>query len=149
MKKTILLPKITKFKKQQKGHLKQIERKKSASNLYYGIYGLKVLKYSRLDSRQLEAARKQISRNLKKQEKLWIRAVPDIPVTSKPKEIRMGKGKGAVDYWVIRVKSGQTLFELSYMLPKKAQIILLSAAKKLAVPCAFISNIKKVKGNII
>lgn len=144
MKKTVLLPKITKFKKQQKGHLQAIERKNSATKLYYGIYGLKVLKYSRLDSKQLEAARKQISRNLRKQEKLWIRAIPDIPVTSKPKEVRMGKGKGAVDYWIVRIKSGQTLFELSYMLPKKAQIILLSAAKKLAVPCAFISNTKKI-----
>jgi large subunit ribosomal protein L16 len=70
MKKTILLPKITKFKKQQKGHLKSIERKQSATSLYYGIYGLKVLKYSRLKSQQLESARKKISRHLRKHERL-------------------------------------------------------------------------------
>ncbi len=64
-------------------------------------------------------------------------------MTSKPKEIRMGKGKGAVDYWVIKVKAGQTLFELSSMGYKKAKLILLTAAKKLAVPCAFISQVKK------
>ena len=144
MKKIISLPQKTKFKKQQKGHLSQIERKKSATYLYYGIFGLKILKQSRLNRKQLEATRKQISRNLRKQEKLWIRALPDIPVTSKPKEIRMGKGKGAVEYWIIKVKAGQTLFELSSMGYKKAKTILLSAAKKLAVPCAFIYQSKKI-----
>ena len=144
MKKIISLPQKTKFKKQQKGHLTSVERKKSATALYYGIFGLKVLQQSRLTRKQLEATRKQISRNLRKQEKLWIRTLPDIPVTNKPKEIRMGKGKGAVESWIIRVKAGQTLFELSTMGLKKAKIILLAAAKKLAVPCAFISQIKKI-----
>ena len=144
MKKIISLPQKTKFKKQQKGHISHIERKKSATYLYYGVFGLKILKPSRLNRKQLEATRKQISRNLKKQEKLWIRALPDIPVTSKPKEIRMGKGKGAVEYWIIKVKAGQTLFELSSMGYKKAKTILLSAAKKLAVPCAFIAQNKKL-----
>ena len=144
MKKIITLPQKTKFKKQQKGHLSTIERKKSAVSLYYGVFGLKILKHSRLNRKQLEATRKQISRSLRKQEKLWIRALPDIPVTSKPKEIRMGKGKGAVDYWVIKVKAGQTLFELSAMGYKKAKLILLAAAKKLSVPCAFIVQMQKV-----
>jgi len=144
MKKIISLPQKIKFKKQQKGHISSIERKKSASYIYYGIFGLKVLKQSRLSRKQLEATRKQISRSLRKQEKLWIRALPDIPVTSKPKEIRMGKGKGAVDYWVIKIKAGQILFELSSVGYKKAKTLLLTAAKKLAVPCAFISQIKKI-----
>ena len=144
MKKIIALPQNIKFKKQQKGHLKGIETRKSASYLYYGVFGLKLLKQCRLTRKQLEATRKQISRNLRKNEKLWIRAFPDIPVTSKPKEIRMGKGKGAVEYWVIKVKAGQTIFELSSMGHKKAKLILLTAAKKLAVPCAFISQIKKI-----
>lgn len=143
-KQNIILPKITKFKKLQKGHLQPIERKKTTTSLYYGVYGLKILKYSRLDSTQLEAARRQISRELRKHEFLWIRVIPDIPVTKKPNEIRMGKGKGAVDHWVARVKSGQTIFELTCMLPKKAHSLLLSAAKKLSVPCAFISHQKKV-----
>ena len=144
MKKIISLPQKTKFKKQQKGHLKKIERKKSATYLYYGIFGLKVLKHSRLNRKQLEATRKQISRYLRKQEKLWIRSLPDIPVSNKPKEIRMGKGKGAVEYWIIRVKAGQTLFELSSMNQNKAKMLLLNAAKKLAIPCAFISQTKKI-----
>lgn len=144
MKKIITLPQNTKFKKQQKGQLNPIERKKSATHLYYGVFGLKVLKQCRLNRKQLEATRKQISKNLRKKEKLWIRALPDVPVTSKPKEIRMGKGKGAVAYWVVKLKAGQTLFELSFMGYKKAKMILLSAAKKLAVPCAFVSQIKKI-----
>ena len=144
MKKIIALPQNLKFKKQQKGHLKHFERKKSATYLYYGIFGLKLLKQCRLNRKQLEATRKQISRNLNKQEKLWIRALPDIPVTSKPKEIRMGKGKGAVAYWVIKVKAGQILFELSAMNSKKAKLILRAAAKKLSVPCAFVFNNKKI-----
>lgn len=144
MKKIITLPQNTKYKKQQKGHLGSIERKKSATRLYYGIFGLKILKQCRLSRKQLEATRKQISKSLRKKEKLWIRTLPDIPVTSKPKEIRMGKGKGAVAYWVIKVKAGQTLFELSSMGYQKAKIILLSAAKKLAVPCAFVSQVKKI-----
>ena len=143
-KQKILLPKTTKFKKLQKGNLQSIERKKTTVNLYYGIYGLKVLKYSRLNSTQLEAARRQISRHLKKYEFLWIRIIPDIPVTKKPNEVRMGKGKGVVDHWVARVKAGQIVFELTSMLPKKAHTILLAAAKKLAVPCAIILNKKRL-----
>ena len=142
--KNILLPKRTKFKRVKKGHLSSIERKLTATRLHYGTYGLKVLKASRLDSTQIEAARRQISRALGKYEFLWIRVIPDIPVTKKPQEIRMGKGKGAVDHWVTKVKAGQTIFELTQMLPQKAQIILLSAAKKLAVPCAIIFNLQKI-----
>jgi large subunit ribosomal protein L16 len=142
--KNIILPKITKFKKLQKGHLHAIERKTTTTQLYYGIYGLKVLQANRLNSTQLEAARRQISRSLRRYEFLWIRVIPDIPVTKKPNEIRMGKGKGAVDYWVGKVKAGQTIFELTCMLPKKAQTLLLSAAKKLAVPCAIILHQEKI-----
>jgi large subunit ribosomal protein L16 len=92
------LPKKTKFTKLQKGCLQPIERKKSATSLYYGIYGLKVLMNTRLNNIQLEAARRQISRGLKKREFLWIRVIPDIPVTKKPNEVRMGKGKGNVEH---------------------------------------------------
>ena len=142
--KNILLPKRTKFKKLKKGLLSPIERKSTTTHLYYGLYGLKVLKASRLDSIQLEAARRQISRALGKREFLWIRVIPDIPVTKKPQEIRMGKGKGTVDHWVAKVKAGQTIFELTYMLPKKAKTLLLSAAKKLAVPCAIIWHLRRI-----
>jgi large subunit ribosomal protein L16 len=133
----------TKFKKLQKGHLQVTEWKRTATTLYYGVYGLKVLKPCRINSKQLEAARRLISRSLRKHEFLWIRVVPDIPITSKPNEVRMGKGKGSVDYWAARLKSGQTIFELTCMLSKKAYVILMSAAKKLPVPCAFIFSQKK------
>jgi large subunit ribosomal protein L16 len=142
-KNSITRPHKTKFKKVHKGKISFIEWKKTATNLYYGLYGLKVLKSCRIDIRQLEAARRLISRPLRKYEFLWIRVTPDIPVTAKPNEVRMGKGKGAVDYWIARIKAGQTLFELTCMLPKKAYIILMSAAKKLPVPCVFISSKKK------
>jgi large subunit ribosomal protein L16 len=140
----IILPKKTKFKKLHKGHLQSLERKTTTTHVYYGLYGLKILKSSRLESTQLEAARRQISRQLKRHEFLWIRVIPDIPVTKKPNEIRMGKGKGAVDHWVARAKAGQTVFELTCMLPKKAQTLLLTAAKKLSVPCAIIEHSKKL-----
>ena len=143
-KQSVKLPKLTKFKKLQKGRLKPIERRITTTGLYYGVYGLKVLKSSRIPSKQLEAARRQISRSLRRYEFLWIRIIPDIPVTKKPNEIRMGKGKGAVDHWVARVKAGHTIFELTCMMPKKAYLLLLSAAKKLVVPCVFISHHKKI-----
>ena len=91
-------PKKTKFKKFRKSRIKNIETKKTAYTLYYGIYGLKVLKNCRFNAQQLEATRRMISRYIRKKEHLWIRAWPDLPVTAKPKEIRMGKGKGNVSY---------------------------------------------------
>jgi len=144
--KVFFYPKKTKFKKLQKGnlHLQSLKRKPTSTRVYYGLYGLKILKGGRLQSKQLEAARRQISRQLRRHEFLWIRIVTDIPVTKKPNEIRMGKGKGSVDHWITRAKAGQTLFELTCMLPKKAQLLLLSAAKKLSVPCAIIEHSKKI-----
>ena len=140
----ISIPKKTKFKKLQKGCLQFLERKKSSTQTYYGIYGLKVLKNSRLNNIQLEAARRQVSRGLRKQEFLWIRIVPDIPVTKKPNEVRMGKGKGAFNHWVARVKAGQILFELTSLFPKKAHLLLTAAAKKLPIPCAIMWHSRRI-----
>ena len=140
----LVIPKKIKFKKLQKGCLQLLERKKSNTRIYYGLYGLKVLKNSRLNSTQLEAARRQVSRGLRKQEFLWIRIVPDIPVTRKPNEVRMGKGKGSFDHWVARVKAGQIIFELTSLLPKKAYLLLTAAAKKLPIPCAIIWQSQRV-----
>ena len=140
----IIVPKKTKFKKLQKGCLQFFEKKKSNTQTYYGLYGLKVLKNSRLNSIQLEAARRQISRGLRKQEFLWIRIVPDIPVTKKPNEVRMGKGKGSFHHWVARVKTGQIIFELTSLLPKKAHLLLIAAAKKLPIPCAIIWHSQRI-----
>ena len=144
-KKSIILPKKIKFPRLQKGSLQPIERKKSTTQLYYGIFGLKVLMNSRLNNIQLEAARRQISRGLKKREFLWIRIIPDIPVTKKPNEVRMGKGKGGFDHWIARVKTGQIIFELTSMHAKKASLLLSAAAKKLPVPCTIVCHIRRIK----
>lgn len=131
-------PKKLKFKKFRKGRIKNKETKKTAYTLYYGFYGLKILKNARLNAQQLEATRRMISRHIRKKEHLWIRVWPDIPVTAKPKEIRMGKGKGPVDYWVTRLKAGKILFEWGRMPLIKAKMIFYSVAKKLPTPSVLI-----------
>jgi large subunit ribosomal protein L16 len=137
---TFWTPNKTKFKRLQKGIIKPIEFKKTSTNIYFGYFGLKALKNGRITAKQLEAARRMISKHIRKKEKLWIRNLPDIPVTAKPNEIRMGKGKGAVSYWVTRIKAGQILFELSRMSVQKAILILKSASKKLPIPTIFTSR---------
>lgn len=144
MKKIILPPKITKFKKQQKGVLTPIEWKKSSSQISFGVYGIQVLKSLRLTLKQLETARRQISKYLRKSETFWFRIRPDIPVSKKPNEIRMGKGKGAVNFWASRVKAGQTFVEFSFLPQQKAKKIFLAVAKKLPVPCILLTNSKKL-----
>lgn len=131
-------PNKTKFKRLQKGTIKPIEFKKTSTNIYFGYFGLKALKSGRVSARQIEAARRMISKHIRKKEKLWIRNLPDIPVTAKPNEIRMGKGKGAVSYWVTRIKAGQIMFELSRMNIQKALTILKGASKKLPIPTTFV-----------
>lgn len=107
----ILFPKKTKYKKAQKGRITGFAS--NGSTIAFGSYGLKAIEPCRLTARQIEAARKAIIRKIKKIGKLWIRVFPDIPVTSKPAEVRMGKGKGAVSYWMVRIKPGKILFEIS------------------------------------
>lgn len=144
MKKIILPPKITKFKKQHKGVLTPIEWKKTASNVTIGVYGIQLLKSLRMNLKQLETMRRLISKHLSKTETFWFRIIPDIPVSKKPNEIRMGKGKGALGFWAFRVKSGQTFLEFSFVSPKKAKVIFLALAKKLPVPCILLRNPKKI-----
>lgn len=138
------LPKNSKFKRLHKGMITSIEYKKSANRLYYGVYGLQILKNGRLTVKQLNAAKQKITRVIRKKEKLWIRGFTDIPVTQKPNEIRMGKGKGSLAYWILRVKSGSILFELSHMSRKKAFILLRSAANKLPVPSIFVKHTQRL-----
>jgi large subunit ribosomal protein L16 len=145
MKKIILPPKITKFKKQQKGVLTPIEWKPSSSRISFGVYGIQVLKSLRLTLKQLETTRRQISKHLRKSETFWFRIIPDIPVSKKPNEIRMGKGKGAVNFWASRVKAGQTFVEFSFIPLKKAKKIFLAVAKKLPVPCILLTNFQKIQ----
>ena len=106
----MLQPKRTKFRKQHKGRIKGVA--KGGSDLNFGTYGLKALEPERVTARQIEAARRAMTRHMKRQGRVWIRIFPDVPVTAKPIEVRMGKGKGSVDRWVCKVKPGRVMFEI-------------------------------------
>src|SRR5512147_1708893 len=106
----MLQPKRTKYRKTFKGRIHGAA--KSGTNLDYGTYGLKAVEPERVTARQIEAARRAITRQMKRQGRVWIRIFPDVPVTDKPAEVRMGKGKGAVEYWAARVAPGRIMFEI-------------------------------------
>jgi len=127
----MLMPKKTKFKKQHKGRIHGTA--KGGSELAFGSFGLKAMTPERVTSRQIEAARRAITRRMRRLGRLWIRIFPDVPVTSKPLGVRMGKGKGAVEYWVARVKPGRILFELDGVKPEIAIGCLTLASAKLPV----------------
>ena len=105
----MLLPKRTKFRKSFKHKIKGLDRK---SSICFGAFGLKALESSRITSRQLEAARRAITRKMKREGRVWVQIFPHIPVTAKPTAVRMGKGKGSVSYWTSLVKPGKILFEI-------------------------------------
>jgi large subunit ribosomal protein L16 len=105
-----LQPKSLKYKKLKKGKLKKLEQK--STQLKFGTIGLKCTQSGVITARQIESARQAINRKINRKGKLWIRIYPNLPVTSKPSEVRMGKGKGSVSHWVSRVRAGQVLFEL-------------------------------------
>jgi len=107
----MLQPKKTKFRKQFKGRIHGVS--KGATSLDYGEYGLKAMEPERITARQIEAARRALTRHMKRAGRVWIRVFPDVPVSSKPAEVRMGKGKGAPEYWVARVKPGRIMFEVA------------------------------------
>ena len=106
----MLSPKRTKFRKAHKGRIHGIS--KGGTTLNFGAYGLKATSPERITARQIEAARRAITRHLRRAGRLWIRVFPDVPVSSKPAEVRMGKGKGSPEYWVARVKPGRIMFEI-------------------------------------
>lgn len=108
--KMFLQPKKTKFRKVRKGKLKKFEYKSNLIN--FGELGLKAQSAGMITARQIEAARRTIARKIKRKGKVWVRIFPDLPITSKPTESRMGKGKGSVSYWAARVRGGTTLFEI-------------------------------------
>ena len=114
----MLMPTKTKFRKQHKGRIHGAT--KGGSELAFGSFGLKAMTPERVTARQIEAARRAITRHMKRMGKLWIRIFPDVPVTKKPAEVRMGKGKGAVEYWICRVKPGRIMFELDGVKPEVA-----------------------------
>ncbi|AGI69784.1 50S ribosomal protein L16 [Octadecabacter antarcticus 307] len=127
----MLQPKRTKFRKQHKGRIKG--EAKGGSDLTFGTYGLKATQPERVTARQIEAARRAMTRHMKRQGRVWIRIFPDVPVTSKPTEVRMGKGKGSVDYWACKVKPGRIMFEIDGVNEDIAREALRLAAMKLPV----------------
>ena len=127
----MLQPKRTKFRKQFKGRIKG--EAKGGSDLTFGTDGLKALQPERVTARQIEAARRAMTRHMKRQGRVWIRIFPDVPVTSKPTEVRMGKGKGSVDYWACKVKPGRIMFEIDGVSEPVAREALRLAAMKLPV----------------
>ncbi|AGI73651.1 50S ribosomal protein L16 [Octadecabacter arcticus 238] len=127
----MLQPKRTKFRKQHKGRIKG--EAKGGSDLTFGTYGLKATEPERVTARQIEAARRAMTRHMKRQGRVWIRIFPDVPVTSKPTEVRMGKGKGSVDYWACKVKPGRIMFEIDGVSEDIAREALRLAAMKLPV----------------
>ncbi|MFD0859204.1 50S ribosomal protein L16 [Roseovarius aquimarinus] len=127
----MLQPKRTKFRKQFKGRIKG--EAKGGSDLNFGSFGLKATQPERITARQIEAARRAMTRHMKRQGRVWIRIFPDLPVTSKPTEVRMGKGKGSVDYWAARVKPGRVMFEIDGVSEEIAFEALRLAAMKLPI----------------
>ena len=134
----MLSPKKTKFRKQFKGRIHG--NAKGNNQLHYGSYGLKAMQPERVTSRQIESARKAITRHLKRAGRMWIRIFPDVPVSKKPAEVRMGKGKGANEYWACRVKPGRIMFEVDGVDINDAKKAMLLAAAKLPIKCKFVER---------
>ena len=125
----MLLPQKTKYRKQFKGRIHGSA--KGNFKLNFGSYGLKALEPERITSRQIESARKAITRHLKRAGRLWIRIFPDVPISKKPAEVRMGKGKGSVEFWACRVQPGRIMFEVDGVDINEAQKAMRLAASKL------------------
>jgi large subunit ribosomal protein L16 len=135
----MLQPKKTKFRKAHKGRIRG--NAKGGSALNFGEYGLKALQPERVTARQIEAARRAISRYVKRTGRLWIRIFPDVPVTRKPAEVRMGSGKGSVEFWVARVEPGRIMFEIEGVSEAIAREAFDRASAKLPVKTKFIARI--------
>jgi large subunit ribosomal protein L16 len=135
----MLQPTRTKFRKAFKGRIHGVAT--SGQTLAFGEYGLKALEPDRVNARQIEAARRALTRFMKRAGRVWIRVYPDVPVSKKPIEVRMGKGKGNPEVWVVRVKPGRILFEVDGIPQAVAREALLLAAAKLPVKTRFVARI--------
>ena len=135
----MLQPKKTKFRKQFKGRIHGVA--KGGTNLDFGQFGLKAVEPERITARQIEAARRALTRHMKRAGRVWIRIFPDVPVSSKPAEVRMGKGKGAPELWVCRIKPGRIMFELDGVSSAIAREALTLAAAKLPIKTRFVQRI--------
>ena len=136
----MLSPKRTKFRKAHKGRIRGLA--KGGTQLNFGSYGLKAVSPQRVTARQIEAARRAITRHLRRTGRVWIRIFPDVPVSSKPAEVRMGKGKGTPEFWVCRVKPGKIMFELDGVSEEAAQEAFSLAAAKLPLETKFVRKIQ-------
>ena len=135
----MLQPKRTKFRKQFKGRIHGLA--KGGTDLNFGAFGLKAVEPERVTARQIEAARRAITRQMKRQGRVWIRIFPDVPVSKKPTEVRMGKGKGSVDFWACRVKPGRVMFEIDGVSEDIAREALRLGAAKLPIKTRFVQRI--------
>ncbi|MGD9880437.1 MAG: 50S ribosomal protein L16 [Reyranella sp.] len=134
----MLQPKRTKYRKAFKGRIHGAA--KGGFNLDFGSFGLKAMEPDRLTARQIEAARRAITRHMKRAGRVWIRVFPDVPISKKPAEVRMGSGKGAPEFWAARVKPGRVLFELDGVTPTVAREALELAAAKLPIKTRFVAR---------
>jgi len=135
----MLQPKRTKFRKMQKGRIKGVA--KGGSSLNFGSYGLKAQAPSRVTARQIEAARRAMTRHMKRAGRVWIRIFPDVPVSKKPTEVRMGKGKGTVEFWAAKVKPGRIMFEIDGVNDTVAREALRLAAAKLPIKTRVVARL--------
>ena len=140
----MLSPKRLKFRKQHKGRIHG--NAKGGTELSFGSFGLKALSPDRITARQIEAARRAITRQMKRAGRLWIRIFPDVPVSDKPAEVRMGKGKGSVEYWCARVHPGRILFECEGIDEETAREAFALGAAKLPIKTKFIKRLTSDKG---
>lgn len=134
----MLLPKRTKFRKVQKGRNRGLAQTGNAVN--FGEFGLKATERGNITSRQIESARRALTRSVKRGGKIWIRVFPDKPITQKPLEVRMGKGKGSVEYWVAQIQPGKVLYEIQGVSEEAAREAFALAAAKLPVKTVFVKR---------
>lgn len=134
----MLMPKRVKFRKQQRGRM--TGKAKGGVEVTAGDYGLQAIEPGWVTARQIEAVRRVIVREMKRRGKMWIRIFPDKPITAKPAETRMGKGKGSVDHWVAVIKPGRVMFEVSGVTAEIAKVALVQAAYKLPIKAQFVSK---------
>ena len=135
----MLSPKKTKFRKAFKGKIHGVA--KAGFSVSYGAFGLKALEPARISARQIEAARRAITRHMRRVGKVWIRIFPDVPVSRKPAEVRMGSGKGGVEFWACRVKPGKIMFELDGVSEEVAEVAFKLAAEKLPIETKFVKRL--------
>ena len=134
----MLQPKRTKFRKMFKGKNRGLAQ--SGNRVSFGEFGLKAAERGRVSARQIEAARRAMTRHIKRGGKIWIRIFPDVPISSKPLEVRMGKGKGNVDYWVSKVQPGSVLYEMEGVSEELAREAFKLAAAKLPIKTVFVAR---------